>query len=171
MSEDAPHTDETPGEQRSRSGRWWKLLGGLVGLLLLIQLVPYGRAHTNPAVQTEPAWTSPKVEQLAMAACADCHSNTTKWPWYTNVAPASWLIQRDVDEGRSRMNWSEGCAAADEVKEAIAGGEMPPIQYTIKHGEARLSQAEKRQLSDGLAASIDNASGTWRECGERGGRD
>ncbi len=164
------HSDDHPTAPRSRSRRVLKVIGGLILFGGLIQLVPYGRSHTNPKVITKPAWTSVKVEKMATAACADCHSNTTKWPWYTNVAPVSWLVQRDVDEGRTRMNWSEGCASPGDVKEAIKGGEMPPIQYTVKHADARLSKAEKQQLADGLAASIANAAGPWHEChGEGGG--
>jgi hypothetical protein len=80
---------------------------GVVVLFGLIQLVPYGRDHTNPPVVAEPAWDSPQTRALAVRACFDCHSNETVWPWYSNVAPASWLVQRDVDDGRRRLNWSE----------------------------------------------------------------
>ncbi len=89
------------------------LLGGAGCLVLaaagfgLLQLVPYGRNHTNPPVAAEPAWASAQTRALAVRACFDCHSNETTWPWYSNVAPVSWLIQRDVDEGRRRLNFSE----------------------------------------------------------------
>ncbi|MEZ4770229.1 MAG: heme-binding domain-containing protein [Caldilineales bacterium] len=75
----------------------------LVAVFLLIQLVPYGRDHTNPPVVQEPVWDSPQTEALARAACYDCHSNEVVWPWYSNIAPISWLVQRDVDEGRQRQ--------------------------------------------------------------------
>ena len=61
----------------------------VIALLLLIQLVPYGRNHANPPVRQEPAWDSPQTRELAVRACYDCHSNQTAWPWYTNVAPIS----------------------------------------------------------------------------------
>lgn len=80
---------------------------GLVALFLLIQLIPYGRQHTNPPVVAEPAWDSPQTRDLAVRACFDCLSNDTVWPWYSNVAPISWLVQRDIDEGRQRLNFSE----------------------------------------------------------------
>ncbi|MDH4347045.1 MAG: heme-binding domain-containing protein, partial [Thermoleophilia bacterium] len=89
--------------------RKWIVLGvaGVVAALLLAQLVPYGRAHDNPAVSQSVTWDSPRTEQLARGACLDCHSNETVWPWYSNVAPVSWLVQGDVDGGRERLNFSE----------------------------------------------------------------
>ena len=83
------------------------LLSVCVAIFLLIQLIPYGRDHTNPAVVAEPAWDLPETRALAVRACFDCHSNETIWPWYSNVAPISWLVQRDVDEGREKLNFSE----------------------------------------------------------------
>lgn len=129
----------------------------LVGGFLLIQLVPYGRAHTNPPVLNEAPWDSPQTRTLAERACFDCHSNETEWPWYTNVAPASWLIQRDVDEGREDLNFSEWGSRGEgeeieELVEVILEGEMPPVQYLPLHPDARLTAAEKQQLADGLEA-------------------
>jgi mono/diheme cytochrome c family protein len=79
------------------------LMWSLTGLLVLVaaaQLVPYGRDHDNPPVAAEPTWDTPTTRELARRACFDCHSNETQWPWYSNIAPLSWLIQRDVEEGR-----------------------------------------------------------------------
>jgi cytochrome c551/c552 len=125
---------------------------------LLAQIIPYGRSHTNPPVVSEPTWDNPQTRALAQRACFDCHSNETVWPWYTNVAPVSWLIQHDVDEGRQRLNFSEwGNAnprALNELGEVIQRGSMPPAQYTIIHTNAVLSDAEKQQLITGLQASL-----------------
>ena len=63
-----------------------------VALFIVIQLVPYGRDHTNPPATKEVQWNSPQTKDLAVRACFDCHSNKTTWPWYSNVAPISWLI-------------------------------------------------------------------------------
>ena len=79
----------------------------LVLLFGLIQLLPYGHNHNNPPVQQEPAWDSPQTQALAKRACYDCHSNESVWPSYSNVAPISWLVQHDVDDGRRRLNLSE----------------------------------------------------------------
>src|SRR5581483_2821093 len=98
-----------PGTARPR--RAWRRLGWLLAagaaLFLLAQAVPYDRSHTNPPVTAEPRWDSPQTRELAARACFDCHSNLTTWPWYSNVAPISWLVQRDVDGGRSALNFSE----------------------------------------------------------------
>ncbi len=133
------------------------LLLGLLGVFVLIQFVPYGRDHTNPPVSAEPNWDRPRTRALAADACFDCHSNLTDWPWYTNVAPMSWLVQRDVDQGRSTLNfteWDRPQAEVDEVFEVISDGEMPPWNYTLTHRDARLSDAERRELIDGLRATF-----------------
>ncbi len=132
----------------------------LAGGFLLIQLLPYGRNHTNPPVIQEPTWNSPQTRTLAQRACFDCHSNETVWPWYSNVAPISWLVQRDVDEGRKKLNFSTwgfgGEEEAEEMAEVIYEGEMPLPIYLLTHAEARLSAAEKEALAQGLMASLGN---------------
>ena len=136
------------------------VVAGLVAAALigfgLLQLVPYGRNHTNPPVSAEPAWDSPQTRDLAKRACFDCHSNETTWPWYSNVAPVSWLIQRDVDEGRLRLNFSEWNRPQRErgrLARIVNEGEMPPWYYVILHPTANLSTAETQQLVNGLNAT------------------
>jgi mono/diheme cytochrome c family protein len=149
--------------------RWKKIavgiLLGLVGVFAIIQLVPYGRDHHNPPVAAEPAWDRPETRALAARACFDCHSNETHWPWYSNVAPASWLVQDHVDEGRQVLNFSEWNRPQDEAHEAaeeVQEGEMPPSSYLWLHPEARLSDAERQQLVAGLRQTLG---------GEGGGED
>ena len=128
-----------------------------VGAFAAIQLVPYGRDHTNPPITAEPAWDTRRTEALARDACFACHSNETQWPWYTSVAPVSWLTQRDVDDGRATLNFSEWNRVQFELQdigEVVRDGEMPPTQYTLVHGEARLTDAERRQLAAGLEATV-----------------
>ena len=69
----------------------WRIV--VIALILFgaIQLVPYGHNRSNPPVTGEPAWDSPQTRAYAKQACFDCHSNETIWPWYSYVAPASWL--------------------------------------------------------------------------------
>jgi hypothetical protein len=132
------------------------ILSGL-GLFGVVQLVPYGRDHTNPAVVREPAWDRPATRELAVRACFDCHSNETRWPWYSHVAPLSWLVQRDVDVGRRMVNFSEWDRAQEEAGESaetVLEGEMPPATYLPLHPSARLSAEEKRALADGLTATV-----------------
>ncbi len=122
-----------------------------------IQLIPYGRDHTNPKTVRELRWNSPATRSLAQDACFSCHSNLTKWFWYTNVAPISWLATRDVKDGRVVLNFSEWQRPQDvdlqEVVDSIRGKGMPPLQYRLIHSEARLSDAERQQLILGLTAS------------------
>jgi hypothetical protein len=130
---------------------------GLLVLFIAIQLVPYGRNHTNPPVTQEPNWDSARTRELAARACMDCHSNETEWLWYHNIAPISWGVQWDVDTARNTMNFSEWDQEQDEAKDAaevIADGEMPPWRYTIVHPDAVLTPAEQQELMQGLARSI-----------------
>ena len=138
----------------------WVLLGG-VAFFLAIQLVPYGRSHDNPPTTAEPSWASTQVRALTKDACFDCHSNETTWPWYSNVAPVSWMVQHDVDSGRSTLNFSAWNkpqeAEADEIAEVVKSGEMPPWYYRIAHPKSRLSSAEKAILAAGLAQTVRNS--------------
>ena len=132
-------------------------LAGLFAVALTIQAIPYGRDHSNPPVRQEPAWDSQQTRDLAVSACFDCHSNQTRWPWYSNVAPASWLIQRDVDEARQRMNfseWDRPQPGAEEAVESVQEGGMPPSQYRLLHPGARLSSTERQTLIQGLEATL-----------------
>ena len=131
-------------------------LVGLLVLFLLIQFIPYGRQHTNPPVVQEPNWDSPQTRELAQRACFDCHSNETIWTWYSNVAPVSWLVQRDVNEGRQRLNFSDWgrVREMDDIPRVVQNGQMPMPIFLIMHPEARLTQAEKDAFVSGLQATI-----------------
>ena len=146
--------------------RW--SLTGLLLLLAAAQLVPYGRDHVNPPVVAEPAWDAATTRELARRACFDCHSNETRWPWYSNIAPLSWLIQRDVDEGRDELNWSEWGPdeEGDESAETVLEGSMPPGTYSPLHPEARLSDQEIDALVAGLVATFGSDDGGSDNGGE-----
>lgn len=130
----------------------------LVALFLIIQLLPIGKNHTNPAVVSEPAWDSTATRDLAARACFDCHSNESRWPLYANIAPVSWLIYNDVMEGRSRLNfsdWNRGYQPSiGEIIGVIQEGEMPPAIYLPMHPEAQLTADEKQLLITGLTNSL-----------------
>ena len=130
----------------------------VLGLLIVAQFVPYGRDHRNPPVVAEPTWNSSTTRALVERACFDCHSNQTHWPWYSHVAPMSWLVQDHVDEGRRELNFSEWSGASSEAREAaetVRDGEMPPRSYLLLHPEARLSDQEIQVLIDGLPKSTE----------------
>jgi hypothetical protein len=138
--------------------RWLFRVGvGLLGALLAMQLVPYGRDHSNPPLRGEPPWDSPATRALAKQACFDCHSNETEWPAYASIAPASWLVQRDVDEGRAVLNFSEWQRPQEEATKAseeLLEGEMPPAAYQLMHAHARLASADRDRLAQGLAKTL-----------------
>ena len=149
-------TDRTRRPRRWRRWLKWGALG-LVGFLVVGQTVPYGRGHSNPAVSAEPAWDSPTTQAMVQTSCGDCHSNTTKWLWYSNIAPVPWLVQNDVDGGRRKLNfseWDKPQVDASEIIEQIRSGGMPPLQYTLIHRGAGLSQTERLQLLQGLEATF-----------------
>jgi hypothetical protein len=94
------------------------------------------------------------IQLIFQNACLDCHSNQTRWPWYSRVPPASWLVERDVDQGRRAMNLSEWEARTGNRAGRIVGfltaacadvqsRRMPPLQYRLVHHEANLNAADK----------------------------
>ena len=151
---------QTPRPRGWRRLLLWTGLGALA-LFALIQAVPYGRSHSNPPVTQEPKWDSAQTRALAARACFDCHSNLTKWRWYSNIAPVSWLVQRDVAGGRSQFNFSEWNKPQDisagDLAESIRGGSMPPWFYVLVHSHAHLTAAEKSALIRGLNATLANS--------------
>jgi mono/diheme cytochrome c family protein len=158
-----------------RPGRSWKktllwAIGGAAVVFLLIQLVPYGRSsHSNPPAANPFAWTDPQAEAIARESCYDCHSNETEWWWATNIAPFSWLVQRDVDGGRENLNFSDWNSLPVAAVEEAVNGEMPPFQYTLIHPDAKLTDAERQTLVQGYgagAAAMAGASGGQSGAGD-----
>jgi hypothetical protein len=133
----------------SRRRRW--LLGAAAVLLVVAQLIPV--EHDNPPVTGEIAAPA-DVAALLRRACYDCHSHATRWPWYSALAPASWLIAHDVDEGRDELDFSVWAAYPPakqrkklrKTAEQIEEGEMPLWYYLLLHPEARLTAAEQARL-------------------------
>jgi hypothetical protein len=129
-----------------------------LALFVIIQFIPYGKNHANPPVASEINWDSQQTRELAQRACFDCHSNETVWPWYSNIAPVSWLVYHDVEEGRNRFNFSDWQNSflrdTGEFSEVISEGEMPPFQYLLMHSNAKLSASEKEQLITGLQKTL-----------------
>ncbi|MEE8443468.1 MAG: heme-binding domain-containing protein [Dehalococcoidia bacterium] len=138
-------------------------LGLAVGFMVAggIQLIPYGHDRANPPIRGEPPWDSPATRTLVVRACFDCHSNETEWPWYSNIAPFSWVVQNHVDEGRDKLNyseWPQSQEEADESAETVREGEMPPRDYLFLHAKARLSPTETDTLIKGLTLTFGSGS-------------
>jgi hypothetical protein len=124
-----------------------------VVLVVIIQFIPVKRA--NPPVEAD--FDGPRdVATVLKNSCYDCHSNEARWPWYSRVAPASWLVAHDVKEARERMNfslWGTYEASrqeklAEEIWEEVEDGEMPLRKYLLAHPEARLSEDARESLSE-----------------------
>ena len=125
----------------------------LLAMFVAIQLVPYGHSHANPAVVAEPPWDAPETRALAVRACFDCHSNQTRWPFYAYVAPVSWLLESDVEGGRRHLNFSEWNRPQQHAGDAaaiVSEGDMPLRKYLLLHPAARLTDAERNRLVEGL---------------------
>jgi hypothetical protein len=154
---------ERSAMRRTRRRHRRILITGIAALLLgavAIQFLPYGRDHANPPVTAEPQWDSPTTRQLAALACFDCHSNETIWPWYSNIAPISMMVYRDVERGRAVLNFSEwdrqewSPEESEELAEVVAKGQMPLPYYLILHPEAKLTARQEGQLINGLLATL-----------------
>jgi hypothetical protein len=129
-----------------------KILLGSAAVLALMQLVRC--EHDNPPVKGE-LQAPAEVKAILERACYDCHSNETIWPWYSQIAPVSWLIHHDVEEGREHLNFSEWSAQSadeqkhklDEIEElAVETSDMPLPYYLPLHSGARVSDADKQTL-------------------------
>jgi len=127
----------------------------LVGVATLAQFVRPDRS--NPAVTREVMWDSEATRDLVRGACYDCHSNETGWPWYSSVAPVSWLVANDVSEGREHLNfstWDQPNHGIEEIVEMVESGEMPLWEYALMHPRARLDEQQRTMLLQGLRATL-----------------
>ena len=134
-----------------------KILYSLLAIVIIIQFSPIDK--TNPEVNQPDDFieiTNPSLEITTMlkSSCYDCHSNETKYPWYSNVAPISWWVKQHIDEGRDELNFSEWGTFKEKRKdhkleecyEMLEEGEMPLNEYTWTHSEAKLTSEQKKQL-------------------------
>lgn len=138
-----------------------RILYGLAitaAIFAIIQVIPLKR--TNPPVVSDlPA--PPEVKAILKASCYDCHSNETVWPWYSKVAPVSWLIYRDTIVGREHLNFSDWNQYSPQqqariltgVMRRIRRGSMPPWFYTIKHTDGKITP-EKLAVLDAWVAKL-----------------
>jgi hypothetical protein len=141
-----------------RSLKWIFLV--LVVVFVVIQAVRPDL--TNPRVDPAQAIQNvpPHVDAILRRSCYDCHSNETRWPWYAQVAPVSWMLKHDVDEGRQELSFSEFATYSPKrtarklkgICEEVKEGEMPMTGYLVLHPDAKLSDADKQTLCTWAAA-------------------
>lgn len=140
----------------------WGLLALAVVGFIAIQFFPIQMIFSSMARETDlpPSqpidWSSAEVEQLVRNSCYDCHSNEVNYPWYAHVAPVSWVINYDVNNGRAVLNFSE-----DDFSELYADdllwhleNNMPTAPYLILHPDARLSPEEQQVVYEGIITSL-----------------
>ena len=134
-----------------------KIVGAVVLLLIIIQF--FGAEKNSSAVVPENAiekhYKVPiKIQGVLKTSCYDCHSNTTVYPWYSNVQPVKWWLADHINDGKKHLNFDEfntytakkKLHKLDEVVETIHKGEMPLNSYTLIHGNAKLSDAAKKEI-------------------------
>ena len=148
--------------------KWKLLLFAALGIFAALQLTNPG--STNPPVKTDfiaAANPPASVAAAIRAACYDCHSHETKWPLYSRIAPISWLIASDVNEGRKHLNfsdWPTDVAGAekklDRINEVLDYREMPPKKYTFIHADARLTETQRKEIMDWTEAAADKLRAT-----------
>jgi len=144
-----------------RIGRWV----AIVGVCGFIVSQFFGPAKTNPAVDGSQSIDSrlqvtPQVAAILNRSCNDCHSNKTRWPWYSNVAPVSWFVIGHVDEGRQNMNFSEWGRYTQrdvdgllkQICQEVKAGAMPLSSYTPLHAGSKLSADDVKILCDWTSA-------------------
>jgi hypothetical protein len=144
------------------------LAGAAMAALGVIQLIPVSR--TNPPIASNVAGAKPKdiaappqVESMLRRACYDCHSNETHWPWYSAVAPVSWLVVHDVDFGRKEIDFSEWQSyypktrrrKLEWMRRALQEGVMPPWPYRLMHPGARLSNQDRAMLEQWIGTEVE----------------
>lgn len=122
-------------------------------IFIVIQFVQVRK--DNPPIQNPFSGPS-EITNILRHSCYDCHSNETVWPWYSSIAPASWLVAHDVHEAREKLNFSswgsldnfEQQHAKKEILEEVLDGEMPPLLYKLTHLGTALSETEKNTIKD-----------------------
>lgn len=131
----------------------------LAVLFVVIQFIPSSFDRTAPPVTREPLWDAPQTRATFMTACGDCHSNETRYPWYSSIAPGSWLIENDIREGRAHFNvseWDRSQRGGDEAAEEAQRGSMPIGPYLLLHPEANFNAAQKTAFVEGLRRTFGN---------------
>ncbi len=139
---------------------WKKIsLYVILAVIILIQFIPAGRPETKNSRENDLLYNNQVPEAVAdmlKTSCYDCHSYEIKYPWYSYVAPVSWLVARDIREGLKELNFSEWESQSkmdkaknlDNMTDEIKEGDMPMPIYTIIHRNAKLTDEQRQQLVD-----------------------
>lgn len=138
----------------------------LAGAFILIQFIPSSFDRTEPPVTAEPPWNSPETRSTFYTACGDCHSNRTVYPWYSRIAPGSWLIEQDIRKGRKHFNvseWDRSQRGGEDAAGEVRKGSMPIGPYLLMHPEANFTAEQKLRFAEGLTATFGDGNDEQRE--------
>ncbi len=149
-----------------------KIIAAIILLLLLIQFIRIDKTNPSSVPSQDLIYVTSApgdIASIIKTSCYDCHSNQTKYPWYTNLAPISWFLKHHINEAREHMNFSEwGSYPAGkqnhklgECYEELEEGDMPLFSYTLVHGEARLNDMQQEKLETWFKQT--SGEGTWHE--------
>ena len=145
---------------------WHYLLGGLALVFLGIQFVPYELPvveTNNPEDIIQSGLVSQDVAALLKKSCYDCHSNESAYPWYSHIAPSSWLVAKDIREGREELNFSnwndydmmEKLGLLDDISIQVGEGEMPMEIYLLMHPSSKLDDAQRQLIIEWAENAMD----------------
>ncbi len=134
---------------------WYTVLG----LLIIVQVYPVTRPEVvanNPDDIMKVTEIPSNVSSMLKAACYDCHSNETSFPWYSSVSPVKWLVYQDIRKGREKLNFSNWASmdkmdqaeVLDNISTEVMGGDMPMKIYHIMHSDAKLSDEDRQAIAD-----------------------
>lgn len=135
-----------------------KIIGiAFVLLVVLVQFIPANRPDVKTTNERDLLLNNTlekSVASLIKTSCYDCHSNESVYPWYAHIAPVSWLVNRDIREGRRHLNFSEWegynkldkAKMLNEITDEVNGSEMPMSIYVLMHPKAKLSESERKQI-------------------------
>jgi hypothetical protein len=144
-----------------------KIILVLLAVFIVIQFIRPERNSGAPAGPADMMWhvsVPPRVAQVLKASCYDCHSNTTHYPWYTNLQPVSWWLAHHIKEGKEELNFNEFGTYSPRrqrsklkaIGDSVKDGSMPLASYTLMHKEAVLSDADKALIIDWASRTMDS---------------
>jgi hypothetical protein len=136
-----------------------KIIKILTILFVLIQFIRIDK--TNPKIDKTQDFISiykpnETVRNTLKSSCYDCHSSESKYPWYSNISPVSWMLKHHINEGREELNFSEWgtfttkrkMKKLEEIVAEVEDGEMPMTPYIMMHSEAKMSEASRKAFLD-----------------------
>ncbi|WPO82114.1 heme-binding domain-containing protein [Chryseobacterium sp. JJR-5R] len=136
-----------------------KILTVILVAFIIIQFFPIDKKNPAPTPGMDFIKiknTPPEVAAIINRSCYDCHSNETRYPWYSNIAPSSWILKNHIDEGRKELNFSTFAVYEPKIQahklqeciEMVEKKEMPLESYFIGHQDAKLTDAQRKVLTD-----------------------